>query len=139
MNRRRFLFAFAVACVITLIVDVLLNAVVFRAVFVRAAPYLLPPDQLNARVPFGWGALVVTVAVFGYIQVRGGWVGLAAGLRFGALLAAVTCAGVAGVGSIVAWPAELLIVMAVQQAVNSLVLGAAFGTFDPRSSRTNGG
>ena len=105
----------------------MLNAVVFRAVFSRAAPYLLPPDQLNARVPLGWGALLTNVAVFGYIQIRGGWGGLVPGLRFGVLLAAASCAGVAGIGSIVAWPTELLVAMAVQQAVNGPLLGTVFG------------
>jgi hypothetical protein len=51
MNWRRYLLALAVASVATLVTDVLLNAVVFREGHTRAAPFLLPPDQLNARIP----------------------------------------------------------------------------------------
>ena len=127
MNWRRFFLALAVASVVTLTVDVLLNAVVFRSVYVRAAAHLLPADQLNTRVPLGWAALLVNMAAFAYVQIRGGWVGLSSGLRFGAIVAGASVAGVAGIASIVAWPTELLTAMAVQQAVNALLLAAVFG------------
>jgi hypothetical protein len=127
MNWRRYFLALAATSILTLIVDVLLNAIVFRAVYKRAAAFLLPPNELNVRVPIGWTALLVIVAAFGFLLVRGRWLGLSRGLRFGLVLAVAGVAGVAGIGSIVAWPAELLFAIGVQQFVNGILLGAVFG------------
>jgi hypothetical protein len=121
MNWRRYFLALAATSILTLIVDVLLNAIVFRAVYKRAAAFLLPPNELNVRVPIGWTALLVIVAAFGFLLV------LSRGLRFGLVLAVAGVAGVAGIGSIVAWPAELLFAIGVQQFVNGILLGAVFG------------
>ena len=141
MNRRRFFIAFLTASFATLVADVLLNAVVFRGVYQRAAPFLLPPDQLNARVPLGWGALLVVVGVFGYLFVRGGWMGRSDGLRFGLALAITSVAGAMGLASVVAWPGELLAAIGVQQFVNGLLLGGIFGLMyrpRPESGRASG-
>jgi hypothetical protein len=127
MNWRRFFLALAVTSVLTLAADVVLNAIVFRDVYTRAAPWLLPVHELNRRVPLGWAALLVIVGAFGYMLVRGGWSGLRGGLHFGLVLALASVAGVAGFASLFAWPADLLGAIAVQQVVNGLLLGAAFG------------
>ena len=94
--------------------------------------FLLPSDQLNARVFLGWAALLVIVGAFGLLLVRGGWRGPLAGLQFGSLLALASVAGVAGIASIVPWPSELLVAIGVQQLLNSLLLGFVFGLFHPR-------
>lgn len=127
MNWRRYFLALAVTSFFTLVVDVVLNAIVFRNVYLRSASYLLPMGELNARVPLGWLALLVMVASFGFLLVHGRWTGLRRGLQFGLVLALAGVAGVAGIASVVAWPAELLAVIAVQQFVNGLLLGGMFG------------
>lgn len=126
MNWRRFALAFAVTAFVTLVVDVLLNAVLFRAVYAEAEAFLLPARDLNARVLLGWASMLLITAAFGYLIARGGWRGARGGLAFGAVLAIASLAGVAGLASIVPWPASLLAVMAVQQAINSLLLGLLF-------------
>ena len=124
MNSARIL---GVAALLTLVADVVLNAVIFRDVYTRSASLLLPKDELNARVWVGWAALLVIVAAFGFLAVRGGWLGLRRGLQFGLVLAVASMAGVAGLASLVAWPIDLLIVVGVQQVVNGLLLGVVFG------------
>jgi hypothetical protein len=52
------------------------------------------------------------------------------------ILAVTGVAGVAGIASIVAWPSALLVVFAVQQFVNGLILGVTFGVlYQPTRSR----
>jgi hypothetical protein len=135
---RRFLLAWAATSVVTLVADVVLNAVVFRDVYGRAAPFLLPAAELNARVALGWLALLAIVAAMGLLFAQGGWRGARSGLRFGALLAIAGVAGVAGIASIVPWPAELLVAIGVQQAVNALLLGLLFGWLYPETGAGTG-
>lgn len=133
MNWRRFFLALAVTTVITLVADVLLNAVIFREIYRRSAALLLPVEQLNERVLVGWLALIVIVAMFGAILVLGGWRGIGGGLRFASLLAIASAAGIAGLASILPWPWELLAAVGVQQVVNDYVLGLTFGAlYRPR-------
>jgi hypothetical protein len=131
---RRFLLAWAATSAVTLVADVVLNAVVFRDVYGRAASFLLAAAELNARVALGWLALLAIVAAMGLLFAQGGWRGARGGLRFGALLAIAGVAGVAGIASIVPWPAELLVAIGVQQAVNALLLGLVFGWLYPGRS-----
>jgi hypothetical protein len=127
LNWRRYFLALGVTAVLTLVADVVLNAVVFREVYRRSASFLLPVHELNARVWLGWAALIVIVAAFGFLLIRGDWLGVRGGLQFGVILAVAGVAGVAGIASIVAWPAELLVAVGVQQFVNGLLLGVVFG------------
>jgi hypothetical protein len=127
LNWRRYFLALAAAALLTLVADVVLNAVVFRDVYARAASFLLPANELNVRVWLGWAALMSIVAAFGFLLVRGGWLGVRGGLQSGLLLAVAGVAGVAGIASIVAWPGELLVAIAVQQFTNGLLLGLVFG------------
>jgi hypothetical protein len=127
LNWRRYFLALAAAALLTLVADVVLNAVVFRDVYARAASFLLPANELNVRVWLGWAALMSIVAAFGFLLVRGGWLGFRGGLQSGLLLAVAGVAGVAGIASIVAWPGELLVAIAVQQFTNGLLLGLVFG------------
>lgn len=134
MNWRRYFLALAVTSVATLVADVLLNAVVFREVYTRAASFLLPPDQLNARIPLGWAALLVIIATFGLLFGLARWQGIRDGLRFGALLAVAGIAGVAGLASVFAWPVSLLVAVSAQQVANALLLGVVFGLlYRPRA------
>jgi hypothetical protein len=136
VNWRRYFRALAATCLLTLVADVVLNAVIFRDVYARSAAFLLPAQELNSRVWLGWAALLVMVAAFGAVLVRGGWFGLRAGLQFGLILAVTGVAGVAGIASIVAWPSELLVVFAVQQFINGLILGVTFGVmYQPARSQ----
>jgi len=127
MNWRRYILALTVTSVATLVTDVLLNAVVFREVYVQAASFLLPPDQLNARIALGWAALLVIIATFGLLFAIARWQGIRDGLRFGALLAIAGIAGVADLASVFAWPVPLLVAVSVQQVANGLLLGVVFG------------
>jgi hypothetical protein len=136
LNWRRYFLALAATGIFTLVLDVLLNAVIFRGVFARSASFLLPAHELNARVPVGWAALLVIVAAFGFLLVRGGWLGLRRGFQFGTVLGVASVAGVAGITSVVAWPGELLLVVGVQQFLNGLLLGVVFGVvYRPASAR----
>lgn len=134
MKWGRFFLALVVTSVVTLVIDVVLNAIVFRDVYRRSSAFLLPTDQLNTRIFLGWAALLVIVGAFGLLLVRGGWRGLWGGLQFGSLVALASVAGVAGIASIVPWPAELLVAIGVQQLFNSLLLGLVFGLFHARST-----
>jgi hypothetical protein len=135
MNWRRYFLALAITSLATLVADVLLNAVIFRDVFRRSADVLLPAHQLNARVPLGWGSLLVIVAAFGLLLVKTDLRGVRGGFVFGSVLAVASIAGVAGIASVVAWPTELLVAIGVQQVVNSLLLGVVFGVvYQPRRS-----
>jgi hypothetical protein len=127
MNWKRYFLAVGVTALLTLVADVLLNAVVFRQVYREAASLLRPAKELNALVPLGWTSLLLITGGFGILFARSTWRGLGAGLRFGALLAAIGVAGVAGIVSVVAWPFALLLVIGVQQVVNAMLLGAVFG------------
>jgi hypothetical protein len=127
LNWRRYFLALAAAALLTLVADVVLNAVIFRDVYTRSASLLLPAHELNVRVWLGWAALLSVVAAFGLLLVRGGWPGFRGGLQSGLILAVAGVAGVAGIASIVAWPGELLAAIAVQQFTNGLILGVAFG------------
>ena len=127
MNWRRYFLALAATGLLTLVADVVLNAVVFRDVYRRSASFLLPAHELNVRVGLGWAALLIIVAAFGVLLIRGGWLGFRGGLQSGLILAVAGVAGVAGIASIVAWPGELLVAVAVQQFINGLILGVVFG------------
>ncbi len=127
MNWRRYFLAFAVTSVLTLVTDVVLNAIIFRDTYTKAAPWLLPVEELNRRVFLGWTGLLIIVAAFGFLLVRGGWLGIRSGLQFGSVLAFASLAGIAGFASMVPWPTELILAIAVQQCVNGLLLGAVFG------------
>ena len=127
MNVKRFGLAVGVAIVAAIVADVLINAVVMRQAFVDSARYWLPADELNRRVPLGFAALAGAMACFGMTFVRLGGVGLRAGLEFGLWLAAAACIGVAGLASLVPWPAALLVSMGTQQALNNLILGVSLG------------
>ncbi len=127
MNWRRYFLALAVACLLTLVADLVLNAVISREVYTRSASFLLPAHELNVRVWLGWGAIMSIVAAFGFLLVRGGWAGFRCGLQSGLVLAVAGVAGVAGIASIVAWPGELLAAIAAQQFTNGLILGVVFG------------
>lgn len=50
MNWRRYFLALGTTAVLTLVADVLLNAVVFRDVYTRSSSFLLPVNELNSRM-----------------------------------------------------------------------------------------
>ena len=127
MNWRRYLLAAGAAILLSLVADVLINAVIMRQAFVDGAEYWLPADELNRRVPLGFAALAGSLAVLGLAFVRLGRVGVRAGLEFGGWLALATAIGVLGLASLVPWPSSLILSMAIQQAVNNLLLGFMFG------------
>ena len=127
MNWRRYFLALGATGVVTLVADVVLNAIVFRDVYRRSASFLLPAQELNSRVWLGWASLILIVAAFGFLLVRGGWLGFRRALHFGLVLAVAGVAGVVGIASVVAWPSELLVAVAVQQFINGLLLGVVFG------------
>ncbi len=127
MNWRRYLLALGLTTLLTLVADIVLNAIIFRGAYSNAAQWLLPADELNRRVPLGWAGLVVAIAAFGLLLVRGGFLGLRSGLQFGLVLAVASLAGVAGFASMFPWASQLALAIIVQQAANGLLLGAVFG------------
>ena len=127
MNLPRFTFALAVAIVAALAADLMINAVLLRDTFVASAQYWLPAAELNRRVPIGFASLAGSMVCLGLAFVRLGGSGLAAGLQFGAWLALAAAVGVVGLYSLVPWPRTLIASMAIQQALNNLILGFALG------------
>ncbi len=127
MNWNRYATALVVSFFAALIFDVLLNGVLLRGAFAAAATYWRPADELFRLIPVGWLSMLVTMACFGLLYVRGGWHGLKGGLEFGAWLSLAGAAGVLGMMSLVPWPLELVGGMTLQQAGNAFLLGACFG------------
>lgn len=127
MNWKRFVTALLVVSVVVTAFDVLYNAKLFAGVFERSAGFLLPADQLNARVALGWLAMFGMYGFLGLIFVRGARHGAGRGLEFGLWLGLASAAGTLGLVSIVPWPRELVLTMALQQFANSLLVGLLFG------------
>lgn len=127
MNWKRFTVAIAWAFLAATLCDILLNAVVLRSAFEAGAPYWRPPDELNRLVPFGWLSMLVMFVFYGALFVGAERRGLRYGLAFGFWLALASVAGVAGMATLVPWPHQVLVGMAVQQAGNALLLGVFLG------------
>jgi hypothetical protein len=124
---RRFLLALAVVCVAATVFDILLNGVLLRGAYAESAQYWRPPEELHRLIPLGWLSMMATMAFFGTLLVRGGWIGLRLGCEFGLWLGLASVAGVAGMVSLVPWPFSLIAAMALQQFANSMLLGLTFG------------
>lgn len=129
MNLKRLAISILVAYVIGTLIDILLNAVILRSAFESSVKYWRPTGELNRLVPFGWLSVFLTMACFGCLFARAGRQGIRQGLEFGVWLALASVSGVAGMATLVPWPADLLFGMAVQQASSNLVLGASLGWF----------
>lgn len=130
---KRHVLAVAAAFVLTVAVDILLNAIVFRHVFADAAEHLLPASELNRRVPLGWSSMLAIMIAYAILYSR--LADRLSGLKFGVIIGTMGVAGVAGIASLAPWPADLLAVMALQQGVNGILLGLVLGFFSRRSSR----
>lgn len=127
MNLMRYLMALVLSIVLIIAADILINAVLMRQAYVDAAQYLLSQDELNARIPWGFGALIAWAAAIGLLFVWQTKRGVAAGLQFGLLLAAALVGGAVGLASLVPWPNALIASIATQQALNAVILGLCFG------------
>lgn len=127
MNGKRFALALVVAFVVATLFDMLLNGVVLRSAFEAGRQYWRPPDELNRLIPLGWLSMLLMFLFFGLLFVRTRSRGVRQGLEFGCWLALAGAAGVAGMATLVPWPAEVLAGMGVQQAGNALLLGICFG------------
>ncbi len=71
--------------------------------------------------------MLVMFLFFGLLFVRTEWRGVGRGLEFGCWLALAAVAGVAGMATLVPWPADVLVGWVVQQAGNDLLLGICLG------------
>ena len=70
MNWGRYFLSLSVAALLTLIADVVLNAVIFRDVYARSASLFLPINELNARVWRAWAAFGIRQGLqFGLLGV----------------------------------------------------------------------
>jgi|SRR5579862_1161434 len=128
MNWKRFLIAIAFAFVVATAFDILINAVLLRRDWMVTAQCWRPAAELNRLVPLGWAAMLGVMILQSVIFVRAGWRGLRRGLEFGCWLGLAAFVGVAGgMSSMVAWPPKIIIGMALQQVVNSLVTGLSLG------------
>ena len=128
MNVKRFLVAVTSAFLLALVLDIVINAVLMRHVWAIGAICLLPTSEMNRLVPLGWFSMLLVITFQGMIFVRSRWQGIGRGLEFGLWLAGASFVGVVGgMGSIVAWPRELILAMAVQQVINNLVTGLSLG------------
>jgi hypothetical protein len=127
MNWRKFAAALGMAFLAATAFDILLNGVLMRGAFALSAQYWRPPDELNKLIPLGWLAMLLSMALIGVLFTRTGWCGIRRGLEFGLWLGLAAVVGVLGMATLVPWPMELLIAMAVQQFANSLILGLLLG------------
>lgn len=124
---RSFLAAVTVAFLASLFLDVLLNAVVLREAFNAARSEFRPPGELNRLVPFAWIAMFASIALHGVLFARLGLRGLARGFEFGLWLGlAALVLGIA-MASLVRWPLQLVLGMAVQQLLTQLITGISLG------------
>jgi hypothetical protein len=134
MKWKRFAAALSVAFLAATAFDILLNGVLMRDAFALSAQYWKPPEELNKLIPLGWLVMLLSMAFTGILFTRIGWYGVRRGLEFGLWLGLAAVVGVLGMATLVPWPMELLIAMAVQQLGNSLILGLAFGwLYRPKS------
>ncbi len=127
MNGKRFALALVVAFVAATLFDIILNGIVLRSAFEAGAQYWRPPEELNRLIPFGWLSMLIMFLFFGLLFVRVRLRGVRQGLEFGCWLALAAVAGVAGMATLVPWPGQVLVGMAVQQAGNAVLLGICFG------------
>lgn len=108
MNGERFavslVVAFVVAFIVATLFDIVLNGMVLRGAFEAGAQSWRPSDELNRLVPLGWLVMLLMFLFFGLLFVHRQWGGVRRGLEFGCWLAAA--AGVAGMATLVPWPAQ---------------------------------
>jgi len=137
MNWKRFFGAIMTAFALVIILDILLNAVLLRGAWNASAQCWLPLHEMNRRVPLGWLAILLAVSCQSVIFVRARWQGILRGLEFGFWLGMAAFVGVAiGIYSVVSWSMQLILAMATQQLMNSLLTGLALGwLYRPPASR----
>jgi hypothetical protein len=125
----RFVIAVLVAWLAATVLDFVINALILGTDFKATAGYWRPASELQALVPVGRLAFLVTVVAYGLIArylLRA--LNLRSGLALGACLALSAFAGVTlGMYSVVAWPPKMLIAWGLQGALNALLIGAVFG------------
>ncbi len=126
-----------VAWLVTIGVDLLLNAGVFAALFEQdREPSLLPDEELFDRIPVAYVALLAGVAALAWLIDRLPAGGIAAGMAVGAVAGAVT----ATLGVVSLWTAVDLTVAFVLAAVTVQVsqfaaAGAVLGGYQLTRSR----
>lgn len=128
MNWKRFVCAVLFAFIVALVLDILLNAVLLRGVWMASVRCWRPVAEMNRLVPLGWLAMLLVITFQSAIFVRAGWEGIGRGLEFGSWLGLASFVGlVGGMASVVSWPMKLILAMAVQQVMNNLVTGFSLG------------
>lgn len=110
-------------------VDVLVNAILLRNVYIATRQYWRPVEELNKLVPLGWAAMLAIEACYAGLFLRFGKRGTRKGVEFGLWIGAASLAGGVGLATLVAWPLRLLAALAIQQFANALILGVCFGWF----------
>ncbi len=127
MNWQRFGIALGVAFLLVLVLDIILSTVILQDLYADAASSWPATPEANPLVSVGWLAVIFTLAAFGMLYTRTGWVGWRRGLEYGVWIGLAGFAGVLGLMVMVPWPVRLALLLGIQQLVNGLVLGLVFG------------
>jgi hypothetical protein len=91
-------------------VDLLLNAGLFSPLFLRPSSFLLSPDKLFRRIPFGYLDFLLLAVLLLWLMGRLGVRGARAGLRAGVVAGALSgCAFLLGLYSVSTADAVLLV------------------------------
>lgn len=116
------------AWVAYLAVDFFVHGGVLARLYLRAGPAVLPPMEAFRRIPFGYAAFLVQVAILYWVMRRSGIAGWRRGARFGLLLGlAWGAAATVGQYSILTVPAPLLLGWGAGQALEFAAAGMVIG------------
>jgi hypothetical protein len=127
MNWKRFALALFSCFLVVIVFDVLWNAVLLRDVYIQAAQFWRPTDELNRLVPVGFLILLGIMALTGFLFIRFGGAGILRGFEFGFLLGLMAFIGTLALITMVPWPKSLIGAMAFQAFVNIVLTGLFFG------------
>jgi hypothetical protein len=136
MNWRRYATALFSCFLVVTVFDILWNAILLHDVYMQAAEFWRPTEELNRLVPMGFLVMLGIIALSGLIFVRFGGLGIRKGLEFGFLLGFVGFIGTLGFITMVSWPISLIFAMAFQTLTNSVLTGFFFGwLYHPKESQ----
>jgi hypothetical protein len=136
MSWKRYAVALFSGFVVVVLFDILWNAVLLHDVYVQAARFWLPMEELNRLVPVGFLIMLGIMALSGLLFIRFGGAGILRGLEFGLLLGLTAFVGTLGFITMVPWPKSLIAAMAFQTFANNVLTGLFFGwLYRPRQAQ----
>ena len=109
-------------------VDFFVHAGLLARLYLRAGPAVLPPMEAFRRIPFGYAAFLLYVAILYWVMRRAGAAGWRRGALFGLALGAVWSAGsTVAQYSILTVPAPLLVGWGAAQILEFAAAGMVIG------------